>query len=507
MLLKELSVGWNRFVLVLLFAIFLSLAFPPLQLGFFAYWALVPLFFLLHDLRPGQALKWGYLAGFFWNLGTLYWVGWVTVLGLIGMLLILPLYLLVYSWLHVVLKERYGNAFLFLVPFLWVAVEYTKSLGVLGFPWTLLAYTQTYYTNLIQYADFTGPYGVSFWVVVINVLIFYVLLKKMTLKQALPYLIIIALLFLAPFAYGKAVIPEEEKPGESIRIGLVQGNIDPYLKWDESFLGRNFDIYDSLTVTLADDSVDLVVWPETATACYLRARPNYLSRVFEIARKVRAPILTGTPDYVYLNDTTYQTYNGLMLIQPGDNRLQTYWKMHLVPFGERVPYEDSIPFLHDFLEKLNMGTGDFSEGKEYRIFLLRRKGRTIPFAGVICYESIFPDQVRRFIKLGGRFLVIVTNDGWYGNTSGPYQHNRIAVFRAVENRVAIARCANTGISSFIDPYGRMLQKSRFNEETVLVGEIPLRQTTTFYTQHGDVFAFMVLGVGGLGVLGGLVKRG
>ncbi len=506
MIFKELSPNWNRFALTLFFAILMSLAFPPLQLGFLAYWALVPLFFLLEDLTTRQALKWGYLAGLFWHLGTLYWIAWVTLPGLIGVLLILPLYLMVYAWAHVFLKERFGMRYLYIIPFVWVAIEYLQSLGTLGFPWSLLAYTQTYYTDLIQYVTVTGAYGVSLWVFFINVIIFILIRTRPQLRQALIWLAILIALFIIPFIYGKLVIPSEEDFEEEIRVALIQGNVDPYVKWDASFLDQNFEIYDSLTLSIADQRPDLVVWPETATACYLRSRPEYLSRVFEIARQVGAPILTGTPDYEYLDENRYNTYNGLMLIQPGYNALQVYWKMHLVPFGERVPFEDTVPFLQNFLESLNMGIGDFSEGKKYKIFIMRRKNEPLRFAGVICYESVFPDLVRRFIKLGGRFLVIVTNDAWFGNTSGPYQHAQIAVFRAVENRVSIARCANTGISSFIDPYGRILKKSRFNQQAALVQDIPLRRETTFYTQHGDLFSYVVLGISGLALMGAAAKK-
>jgi apolipoprotein N-acyltransferase len=508
MLFKELSPGWNRFALVLIFASLLSLAFPPLQLGFLAYWALIPLFFMLKDLSPKKALFWGYLAGFFWNFATLYWIGWVTIPGLIGVLIVLPLYLMCYAWIHAYLRDSLGSRFIFLIPFVWVALEYVKSLGVLGFPWTSLAYTQTYYTRLIQFASVTGAFGVSFWIVWINVIIYYLIERKSNVRTAWPWILVLLLLFVIPLFYGMSVIPETGgKTGkENVRVALVQGNIDPYQKWDEGFLRRNFEIYDSLTVQLADDSVDLVVWPETATACYLRARYKYLYWTINLARRVRAPILTGTPDYRYVDRDRYETYNALMLIDPVSDVLQTYYKMHLVPFGERVPFEDSIPFLHDFLESLNMGTGDFSPGKELKLFSVRIKGQEIPVAGIICFESIFGDQVRRFVKAGSQLLVIVTNDAWFGNTSGPYQHAQIAVFRAVENRISIARCANTGISSFIDPYGRVRKKSRWNEAVVLVDALPLRTEKTFYTKHGDWIAYLVLAVTGGALAGAGAKQ-
>lgn len=508
MIFKELSPAWNRFALCLLFSFAMSLAFPPLQLGFFAYWALLPLFFLIEDVSFKQALVWGYIAGFLWNSGTLYWIGWVTLPGLIGVLLVLPLYLAVFSVVAVLFRERFGRRHIYFLPFIWVAIEYLKSLGSLSFPWTSLAYTQTYYTKLIQYADVTGAYGVSFWVVLINVLIFYFIREKHRIKHVVIGIFVLILLFVLPYLYSFFVSPNPDDIKEEIKASVVQGNIDPYLKWDAAFLQRNFEIYDSLTYASGKEHPELIVWPETATACYIRApgRRDYLNKIALLTDSLHASILSGSPDYRFLGQGNYKTYNGLLLFQPDAAPIQSYWKMHLVPFGERVPFEDSLPFFHDFLEKLNMGTGDFDPGKEARIFTMKYKNELLPLAGVICYESVYPDLVRRLIKMGGRLLTIVTNDAWFGKTSGPYQHARIAVFRAIENRVGIVRCANTGISSFIDPYGVVLGETKLGERTFLVRNVPLRNSLTFYTRYGDVFSYMVVGITGIGLLTALVLR-
>ncbi len=502
----NLPPAWRRYALCLLFAILMSLSFPPLQLGFLAYWGLLPLFYLLEGLSYKQALKWAYLAGVLWNLGTLYWIGWVTLPGLVGVILVLPLYLLIYVWAHLFLRQRLGAKYIFLTPFVWTAVEYLKSLGSLGFPWTSLAYTQTYYTDLIQYASLTGAYGVSFWIVWINVILFVIIKQRPIGKRLFSYLIALVLLFLLPLIYAKLVVPRPSEFKEGIRVALVQGNIDPYLKWDDSFVTRNMVIYDSLTLACQNQKPELVIWPETATACFLRAKLDYQAPVLKLVDQLNAPILTGSPDYRFLENGKYETYNGLLLLQPDFSPMQSYWKMHLVPFGERVPFEDSIPYLHNFFENLNMGTGDFAPGHEYKIFTMNWHNQNLPFAGVICYESVFPDQVRRFIKMGGKLLVIVTNDAWFGNTSGPYQHNQIAIFRAIENRVSIARCANTGISCLVDPFGKILARTKLNEQTTLTGNVPLYASTTFYTQHGDLFAIVLTGLSGMALVLATLRR-
>jgi len=506
MIFKELSPGWNRFTLCLVFSFLMSLSFPPLQLGFLAFWALIPLFFLLKELKPKQALIWGYIAGFFWNAGTLYWIGWVTIPGLIGILLVVPLYLSIYAWLHVFFRERFGTKFLFLIPVVWITIEYIKSLGSLAFPWTSMAYTQTYYTNLIQYASITGAYGVSFWVVCINVILFILINQKRTLKKSLFYICILFLLFVIPYIYSKIIIPDSDDLEEDIRVALIQGNIDPYLKWESSFLDRNFVIYDSLSQLTKEQEPNLIIWPETATVFYIRNRPDEILKMRNLTDSLNAAILTGSPDFEYLEEGGYKTYNGLLLFQPGMKEIQSYWKMHLVPFGERVPFEDSIPFLHDFFESLNMGTGDFAPGKVPKLFQMEFNNELLSIIGVICYESVFPDLIRRFVKMGGKLLVVVTNDAWFGNTSGPYQHAQIAVFRAIENRISIARCANTGISSFIDPYGRIIDETKYNQRANLIKSIPLRKESTFYMQHGDIFSFFLVAISGLSFITALLRR-
>ncbi len=484
----------------------LGLSFPPLQLGFFAYWAFLPLFFLFETCSPKQALLWGYVAGFFWNLFTLYWVYVATIAGVIGLLLVLPIYVMIYGWLHVTLREKLGKNYVFLLPAIWVTIEYLRSLGSAGFPWTALAYTQTYYTDLIQYADITGVFGVSFWVFLLNIILFILLKERPPIRKTIPLILILVGLLLIPYIYGKITQPPRNYPKENIRVGLVQGNIDPYLKWSEGFVDQNFAIYDSLTHLVYKEDLDLIVWPETATASFVRNKPQYLTYLHELSDSLDVPILTGSPDYEVIAAGEYETYNSVLLFQPNENSLQSYNKMILVPFGERVPLEDTFGFLHDFLERFNMGTGDFAPGKALGLLNMELDSRRFPIAGIICYESVFPDHVRRLITLGAKLLVIVTNDGWYGNTSGPYQHAQIAVFRAIENRVSIARCANTGISSFIDPYGRILEDSEFNETYVGAMELPIHEKLTFYSRHGDVFAMLLAGLSGLAVISTFLKR-
>ncbi len=487
-------------------AVLLSFAYPPFRFGFLAYISLVPFFFLLRDKGYKESVRWGYLTGLFSNLGTLYWISWVTIPGAIGSILYLPIYFIFYAVVHTFIRRRLGEKYLYwCVPFLWTGIEFIRSLGVLGFPWNSLAYTQSYYLSLIQYVDYTSLFGVSFWIVVINVIIFKIFTNVAHFKKIVIYFMILIFLLILPWLYGQWVMPDKDQQAEeNIKVGVIQGNIDPYVKWEGAFFEENLRIYDQMTRRYEGEGLDLIVWPETATPVYLRDSATYLNAVQDLVQELKVSLLTGTPDYKYLPDRSYITFNAAFLFTPNERNFQYYHKIHLVPFGERVPFTEALPILKSFLESLEMGEGDFSPGKELVVFEMPKKvtadedsaanlvdKEKIRFSTIICFESVFSDLVRRFVNKGAEFLVIITNDAWFGKSQAPYHHAQIAVFRAIENRVAIARCANTGISSFIDPYGRILKETKIFQRATLKETIPLRKHTTFFSKYGHVFSVSI----------------
>ena len=489
----------------LISAVLLSLAYPPLKLGFLAYIALVPFFLLLEDKNHKESIKWGALTGLFINIGTLYWIKEATVPGAIAAILYLPIYLIIYAFLHTYFRQRLGEKYIYwCIPFLWTGVEYLRSLGVLGFPWSSLAYTQSYYLSLIQYVSFTSVYGVSFWVVTVNVFMLLILKNFSNFKKVTIYFIILIFLLLIPWIYGSLVIPDEGKePEDNIRVGLVQGNIDPYDKWSDEFLEENWRIYKKLTLEAAKSRPQLIIWPETAVPDYLRISNLYRTNLRELISQINVPLITGAPDFKYLPDQTYMTFNGVFLLVPHRPNFQVYHKIHLVPFGERVPFTETFPFLRNFLESLEMGEGNFSPGTEVVSFNVplvsqdselksdRAKRDRIKAPVIICFESLFPELVRKFILNGADILIIITNDAWFKRSAAPYHHAQMAVFRAIENRVSIARCANTGVSMFVDPYGRTLLSTPIFQKKYLVHNIPLRNATTFFTRHGNIFTITI----------------
>ncbi len=229
----------------------------------------------------------GYIWGLVTNVLLLYWITWATLPGVLSVILILSLYtaflFLFYSWVQKALKEKA----VFFMPFLWIMLEYGRSLFEIGFPWLNLSYTQTYYLSLIQYASIVGNYGVSFWIVWVNVLLYLGVKNFASSRKVLTCAALILLLFLVPFIYGIKVL-NQKTDAKQIDIALVQGNIPQDVKWDYKLLDYNFKVFDDLTKKVPE-KVDLILWPETAAPCYLRAEPKYFSLVKSLSDSLKTP--------------------------------------------------------------------------------------------------------------------------------------------------------------------------------------------------------------------------
>ena len=475
------------FLLCLSSGLLLSLSFPPLQLGFLAYVGLVPLIFLIdHTSSIRASLKYGYMTGFIFHLGTIYWIAWDTEPGLmiivpatIAVALILALFFMIFSVCLSLLQNKLGEMAIFTAPFLWTAIEYLRSLGILAFPWTSLAYSQSYYLPFIQFASFASVYGVSFWIVVLNVAFYMWIKKGLNRAKSVFILMLLVVLFVLPYVYGRCVM-SKSLPEPEIRAALLQGNFDPRMKWDKRYQKRNLDVYVEMTENVRGEELDIIVWPETAIPVYLAYEEEYKGVVQRLADSVNVPILTGAPHFKFDYDHNYLFYNSAFFFIPNEKHLHEYSKIHLVPFSERLPFQEVFPFL----KKLNFGQANFSPGTEYTLFEIPKSR----FAVLICFESIFPELVREFVRQGADFMVIITNDAWFGKTSSPYQHARIAVFRAIENRIGLARCANTGVSMFIDPYGRVSDETKIFTKRSIIGDVYFKKGETFYSKHGNIFS-------------------
>lgn len=493
--------------------ILLPYCFPRYDLGLLAWVALVPLHIALDGLsRRTQAFWLGWLAGIISSTGIMSWVvtamntyGKVPIVFSYGIMLLLTAYLGLYVALYSagvvwfrMLVPRYG---LFAAPCLWVTLELLRTYLFSGLPWSLLGYSQYRQLDLIQIADHLGVYGVSFLIVLTNVALAELYLWLSPLFRGfrparLPWELVTtaAMLVGLSWAYSTSLIASEgiERPKAVLRVGVVQPNIDQAVKWDQAYREETLRRYDRLTESFGYGT-DLVVWPEAATPFIYEREPVYQLQLVAMANRASAPLLFGSPAVRFDADRKPFLLNSAYLLSPDGQLLGRYDKQHLVPFGEYIPLKSSVLF---FLEKLVEGIGDFQAGPGPTVLSFQLKesdgggpARRVKLGVVICYEVIFPDLVRRMATGGAEFLVTITNDAWFGDSSAPFQHFSMVVFRSVENHLAFARAANTGISGFIDPFGRIIAASPLFTETSLQAEIPIRQTKTFYSRHGDVFAY------------------
>ena len=505
----------------------LPLCFPNFDFGLLAWIALIPLHLALDQCGKQRAFWIGWLSGIIGFTGIMAWV--VTAMTTYGkvpevisyaILLLLTgylgLYIALYSLAVVWLRElipRYG---IFFAPCFWVALEWLRTYLLSGFPWCLLGYSQYQELELIQIADHTGVYGVSFLVVLVNLALAEWLLWMMPFFRRfhpvqLPWelLTTAAAFMVLSWFYSSAVLSDDNtqsmKP--SVTVGLVQPNVDQAIKWDAVFRNETMQRFERLTAQLGTHT-DLIVWPEASTPFLFEREKDYQVELGSWAERAQAPILLGSPALRYYPDRRPYLLNSAYLLSPDGSLLGRYDKQHLVPFGEYIPLKTSLLF---FLEKLVEGIGDFEPGPGPTVLSLTPKARThdptppsrsVKFGVAICYEVIFPDLVRRFAANGAEFLVTITNDGWFGPSSAPAQHFSMVVFRSVENHLAFARAANTGISGFVDPFGHIVSATPIFTEQALMGTIPIRHTRTFYSYYGDVFAYACVIICGLLLLFG-----
>ncbi len=470
----------RSYILAILSGIILSIPFSNGKLWILAWFGFLPLLFALNNKSRRQSFLLCYLCGLvFWWL-TIYWLVNVTALGTAVLIFYLALYFGVFGFLISYSKSFSAFNRLFFLASIWVVLEYIRSHLFTGFGWALLGYSQCLNLPVIQVSDITGAWGVSFAVILFNLTLWSAIKNKK--KHPLAFFTVFAFIF---YGLTKIFCCQFEIPESRLKISVIQGNIPQELKWQPEARGQIMDRQIGLSFAAAGDNPQLVIWPEASLPVIPQADPAYLEVVRNFSLQTRIPVLLGA----VTKDNQDRYYNSALLIPPQENGLLEYRKIHLVPFGEYVPLKNVFPFLEGLAP-----IGDITRGKRYTIF---RAGQD--FSVLICFEDVFPGLSRRFTRLGAKFLVNITNDAWYGQTSASFQHLQASIFRAVENRVNVVRSANTGISAFIAPSGQIISAvcSAKGKNIFVEGfktqEIGLyRQMPSFYTRFGDVFILLCL---------------
>lgn len=378
-----------------------------------------------------------------------------------------------------------------------MGLEFIRTHALTGFPWGVLGYSQFANSFLVQTADLFGVLGISFVLVVCNGVLtqaWLIFTNKAPQKKGVGLCLALGLLLVAAaHGYGffrLITVNQWIKHSVQPRISVIQGNIEQNNKWDKAFKDFTLDQYEQLSLSALP--ADLVIWPETALPFYYGRDPVSSSRVDVLVRKARTHFLVGSPG-VDISGETFRYYNRAYMLNPLALVTGSYDKTHLVPFGEYVPLQDLLWFV----EKLTAEAGNFSKGETGAVPLRFTDHKT---GVLICFEILFPDISRAFVLNGADILTTITNDAWFGRTSAPAQHFAIAVLRAVENRRSLVRAANTGISGFIDPAGRITATTELFAPAALTRNVPALNRLTFYTRYGDLAGMAALVAMGLGFM-------
>ena len=513
----------RQICLALLSGVLLTLAFPRFNVSVLAWVGLIPLFFSLKGVSLRFSFLLGWICGLAYFGGTLYWIVetmaiyghvvlWQSVLISLVLVSYLSLYIgsfaLIWQWLR-----RFFSpvAAVLIAPLIWTCLEFLRAHVLTGFPWSTLGYCQYTRLRLIQFSDMTGVYGVSFLIVLANAGLAFILESilagkatgkggKSTStaenKAGISPVICTALVLIAAVGlaegYGTHKLHAHTRQPQSdgtLTVGIVQGNIPQEEKWDIRLQDTVYGFYQALTLLAAQQKPNVIIWPETSAPFINEQRGDCLDHISPLAKRAGVPMVVGSPRIARELNGEISLKNSAFLLSPEGKILDYYDKIHLVPFGEYLPLGQILSHLGSVVNEI----GEFSSGSRFTIFQVDRWR----FGLVICYEVIFPGLFREFTRQGVNFMVNITNDAWFDQSSAPYQHFSMAVFRAIENGISVIRVANTGISGLIDPWGRVLLETPLFRRLALVRPLKLYRENTYYVRYGDLFARSCLIILGL----------
>jgi apolipoprotein N-acyltransferase len=510
--------------------------FPPFNLTWFCWIALTPLIAAIWFSGANSRHRWlrnlllGYIAGvtFFWIAFS--WLTTVTVLGWFVLEFYMAIYFAIWAWFCGLLRPRPGKTrtggskwdqmlaqarsaaapaqspwtkstnnlrLAFILAAAWTTLEWLRGWVFSGFGWNGLGVALHSNWPLIQVAELTGVAGLSFMVAFANVIVLttaYRLVVEARTRMMRPHfdftVTMAAIVGVLIFGLRATQVSAPAKP---LRVAAVQSNIPQNQKFDPQFTRGIFDQFRRLSeiAVRSNPPPDLLVWPESSMPGPVLADQESYKFVMDLAASSDTDLLLGT-----IEVDKRDVYNAALLVSDGGEHVQIYRKVHLVPFGEFVPGRHTVPLLAQIVG--DQVPGDFKAGKEHTVFTLTNSD--VHVAPLICFEDTIGELVRQFVLANetspeANLLVDVTNDGWFQHSAGSHQHLANAIFRCVETRRPMIRAANTGVTCFINQFGRVTQELRDDKgstftEGILAGEIkvPTEQELTFYAQHGELFA-------------------
>ena len=483
---------------IVLSAVLLSVPFLFQNLFFVSWFCLIFWILCIRDKSPGKSFLISFLIGVVFFTVTMYWITYtITKYGNLHFLIsfflniLLASYLslffglfgLVFSWVR---KKISLNVALILAPSIWVVLEYIRGHFFTGFPWNLMAYSQYMFLPIIQIGEFFGPYGLSWLILSFNTAIVFILINKKYYKthQKIIYPAAIIIVFICCLIFGSLRIDKYPKD-KNINIALIQGNTDQGRSWTIDDCNRNLKKHSMMILQAAGENADLAILSESALRCFGFNEENMFGDMMQrLSRESGLDLVFGSATSSPGGAESRRYYNSAVLLRADGSEPQIYNKIHLVPFGEYLPFR-KILF---FVDKFSKGViGDFAHGDNYTGLTLSNGHR---FGAGVCYEILFPELMRQFTKNDAEFLANITNDTWYGETLMPYHHFALSVFRAVENRKFVVRAANSGFSGIVAPDGRILKRSQLFSKEIIIYSIHPNRIKTIYSRFGDWFVYM-----------------
>ena len=472
----------------LLSGLLFVVSIPKLDQYYLAWICLLPLFLARHWLPAQSHFALGLVAGLAWATGRTYWItetlqlygalSWATAAATNALLI---LYMALYLACFVAVCRRLDFSsplFAWSAAGVWVLLEWVQNWMLSGFPWQLLGYSQYLNLPFLQWAAITGVYGLSFLIVLFNAALAQALSHRAFISYlSLPLFLLVAVHLWGFYRLHNAPDP----PAASLRVGVVQGNIPQDRKWKVNRLAWTARHYAALTRDLAAaEKPALIIYPETALPLYFGdpLYATYVDSITALAPELGTPMLVGSLKGDS-QDRAAPVYNRAFLLNAQGEVVDYADKVHLVPFGEFLPF----PSIFQYLGGLTAESGIFARGARHKALRLPRSGTS--FGVFICYESIFPEITRALMAQDPDFLVNATNDAWFGTTAAPHQHFAQTVLRAVESGRAVVRAANTGISGLIEPSGRIAYRTPLFATVGFAIDVPLHQGQTIYTRWGD----------------------
>jgi len=471
-----------------IWAFLLSLAFYPGVFGFLAWISLVRPIIILTRLEGRSAFNAAYFFSFCFNLFTIYWVAMVTPPGMVAAVVIVAFY---YTAILVGFNKLYRIRPLYgflALPIFWAGLEYFRTLSEFAFPWSDLGYTQAHYLWILQIVSVISVHGLTLLIVAVNVLLAQVFRSAVAYERRLTAGLVSVAVVALLAAFGWIAMPMYPTDGK-FNIALLQGSVPLEIKWsrDKEY---SINLYDSLITTVADSNVSLYIWPETAAPCYLTHDSECRLALSDIARRSGGSHLLGALA-AYPVGGTMRHFNACYQFDSLGHIDRQYEKVKLVPFSEHVPYQDYLPFLQKgalekyltFIDRWGVQWwSNFYPGDSLKLFSVDG----VTYVSLICFEATFPEYVRQSILDGAQFIVGITNDTWFKRSLGVSMHSRIFITRCVENRSWGARAANSGLTYFVDSYGRIRQNLDLYEVKALTGRVRLLDEYSVFTRIGDI---------------------